>query len=83
MTEINNSNNQQPQDEISLKELILKMKEWVLYLKSKWVIIFFAGFFGALIGFAYAYFQKPTFTATLSFALEDEKAGGGGLTGAM
>ena len=46
MSEIDNSYTQQSNDEISLKELILKMKEWVLYLKSKWVIIFLAGFFG-------------------------------------
>ncbi len=82
MTEINNSNIQQPNDEISLKELILKMKEWVLYLKSKWLIITLAALLGATFGFAYAFFQKPTYTASLSFALEDEKSGGG-LSGAL
>ncbi|MDP1811996.1 MAG: Wzz/FepE/Etk N-terminal domain-containing protein [Sediminibacterium sp.] len=69
-------------DEISLKELILKIKEWVIYLKTKWVIILAFGIIGAGIGYGYAYFQKPTYTATLTFALEDEK-GGGGLSGAM
>ena len=83
MTETNNSNNQLPEDEISLKELILKMKVWLLYLRSKWVIITLSGLLGAAIGFTYAYFQKPTYTATLSFALEDDKAGGGGLSGAL
>jgi hypothetical protein len=38
---------------------------------------------GATIGFVYAYFQKTTYSATLSFALEDEKSGGGGLSGAL
>lgn len=83
MPETNNLNSQLPEDEISLKELILKMKEWFLYLKSKWIIIILAGFLGATIGFSYAYFQKPIYTATLSFALEDEKTGGGGLSGAL
>jgi uncharacterized protein involved in exopolysaccharide biosynthesis len=84
MTEINNSNTQQPDDEISLKDLILKMKEWYIYLKSKWIIIFIAGILGGAIGFTYSFFQKPTYTATLSFALEDDKAGGGGgLSGAL
>ena len=83
MTEINNSNTQQSNDEISLKELILKMKEWWLFLKSKWIIITLAGLLGGVIGFSYAYIQKPTYTATLSFALEDDKAGGGGLSGAL
>jgi uncharacterized protein involved in exopolysaccharide biosynthesis len=31
----------------------------------------------------YAFMQKPTYTASLSFALEDEKSGGGGLSGAL
>jgi uncharacterized protein involved in exopolysaccharide biosynthesis len=82
MTEINISNSQQTDDEISLKDLILKMKEWYIYLKSKWIIIFIAGLLGGAIGFTYAYFQKPTYTATLTFALDDEKSGGG-LSGAM
>lgn len=83
MTELQNSNMPNQNDEISLKELILKIKEWFLYLKSKWVIIILAGLFGAAIGFTYAYFKKPIYTATFSFALEDEKTGGGGLSGAL
>ena len=83
MSEIDNSKTQKPDDEISLKELILKLKEWLLYLRTKWMIISFAGVLGGGIGFTYAYFQKPTYTATLRFALEDEKSGGGGLSGAL
>jgi uncharacterized protein involved in exopolysaccharide biosynthesis len=83
MTEIQKSNIHIQDDEISLKDLVLKFKEWLLFLKSKWVIIFFVGIIGGLVGFAYAYFQKPTYTATLSFALEDEKSGGVGLSGAL
>ena len=70
-------------EEISLKELIQKIKEWVAYLKTKWKIIFLAGVFGAAIGLVYAIFQKPTYKAVLTFALEEDKGGGGGLSGAM
>jgi hypothetical protein len=62
--------------EISLKELILKICEWWKYLLSKWLVIAIAGIIGALLGLAYAYNKKPIFKAELSFALEDEKAGG-------
>ena len=31
------------EDEISLKDLILKIKEWFSYLKTKWKIIFKIG----------------------------------------
>ena len=47
------------------------------------MIIAFAGLLGAGIGFTYALLQKPTYIATLSFALDDDKAAGGGLSGAL
>jgi hypothetical protein len=64
-------------DEISLKELVLKIKEWYQFLLTKWKLIVLAGIIGGLIGFTYAYFQKPTYKAVLTFALEEEKSGGG------
>ena len=70
-------------DEISLKELVLKIKEWYQFLLTKWKLIVLAGIIGGLIGFTYAFFQKPTYKALLTFALEEEKSGGGGLGGAL
>ena len=70
------------QDEISLKELIQKIKDWIGYLKTQWKIIFAIASLGAIIGFVYAQFQKPTYQATSTFVLEEDK-GGGGLGGAM
>ncbi|HBT94125.1 MAG TPA: lipopolysaccharide biosynthesis protein [Chitinophagaceae bacterium] len=64
-------------DEISLKELVLKIKEWYQFFLTKWKLIVLAGIIGGLIGFTYAYFQKPTYKAVLTFALEEEKSGGG------
>lgn len=69
-------------DEISLKELLDKAREWYVYLLSQWKIIVLAGLIGAAIGLAYSFIKKPIYTATLSFALEDEKPGGG-LGGAL
>jgi hypothetical protein len=74
-------NEQNTNDEISLKELLEKGKEWFSYLASQWKIIVLAGIIGAAIGLMYSYSKKPVYTATLSFALEDEK--GGGLGGAL
>jgi uncharacterized protein involved in exopolysaccharide biosynthesis len=71
-------------DEISLKELILKIKEWFAFLKSKWKTIFLAGIIGGFIGLTIAWFEKPTYKATLTFAMEEDKGGGGGgLSGAL
>jgi hypothetical protein len=64
-------------DEVSLKDLILKMQNWWHYLLSKWIIILLAGIIGGAMGLTYAFFKKPIYKAELSFALQDEKSGGG------
>ncbi|HEU4788672.1 MAG TPA: Wzz/FepE/Etk N-terminal domain-containing protein [Flavobacterium sp.] len=73
---------QNPKDEISLKELLEKVKEWYAYLLSQWRVIVLAGVIGAALGLTYSFIKKPVYTATLSFALEDEKSSGG-LGGAL
>ena len=70
-------------DEITLKELLEKAKEWYSYLLSQWKIIVLAGVIGAALGLTYSIYKKPIYTATLSFALEDEKSGSGGLGSAL
>jgi hypothetical protein len=78
----NKMEEQHSNDEISLKELLEKTREWYAYLLSQWKIIVLAGVIGAAIGLAYSFLKKPVYTATLSFALEDEKSGGlGGALG--
>ncbi|EJL66728.1 Wzz/FepE/Etk N-terminal domain-containing protein [Flavobacterium sp. CF136] len=64
-------------DEISLKELLQKGREWWSYLLSQWKIILITGIIGAALGLTYSFIKKPIYTATLSFAMEDEKSGGG------
>lgn len=68
-----------PNDEITLKELLLKAKEWYTFLLSQWKTIALAGIIGALLGLGYSFYKKPVYTATLTYALEDGKAAGGGL----
>jgi hypothetical protein len=68
-------------DEISLKELIQKIQEWVAYLKMQWKLIIGIAALGSIMGFVYASFQKPSYLATTTFVLEEDK--GGGLGGAM
>jgi uncharacterized protein involved in exopolysaccharide biosynthesis len=83
MQQNNNDIQNIEQDEISLKELILKIKDWYRFLVSKWIVLVATATIGGAIGVGYAFFTKPEYTATLSFALEDEKSGGGGLGGAL
>jgi uncharacterized protein involved in exopolysaccharide biosynthesis len=64
-----NTTEQFDNDEISLKELILKIKEWYQFLLTKWKLIILMGVIGGLIGFTYAYRQPLTYKAKLTFAL--------------
>lgn len=83
MTTESQQHNNTDNDEISLKELILKIQEWWKYLLSKWIIILAFGLLGGALGFWYASTKKPIYTATTTFVLEDEKSGAGlgGLAG--
>jgi hypothetical protein len=76
------TNEQKSKGQVSLKDLIEDIKEWYAYLLSQWKIIVLAGFIGAILGIGYSLSKKPIYTASLSFALEDEKSGGG-LGGAL
>jgi len=69
---INNS-----EDEISLKDLILKIKEWFKFLLSKWKTILLAGILGGALGLTYAFFKKPVYTAETTFVLEEGESSGG------
>jgi uncharacterized protein involved in exopolysaccharide biosynthesis len=69
-------------DEISLKELIQKIQEWIAYLITEWKLIIAIAALGGIIGFVYASLQKPSYLATTTFVLEEDK-GGGGIGGAM
>jgi uncharacterized protein involved in exopolysaccharide biosynthesis len=64
-------------DEISLKELIQKIQDWIAYLKTQWKLIIGIAALGGILGFAIASFIKPDYLATSTFVLEEEKSGGG------
>jgi uncharacterized protein involved in exopolysaccharide biosynthesis len=78
MTELRDEQQHIDNDEISLKELIQKIQEWIAYLTTQWKLIIGIAALGGIIGFVYASFQKPTYLATTTFVLEEDKGGGGG-----
>lgn len=65
-------------DELSLKEIILIIKDWWKYLLSKWLIIVICGLLGGGLGILYSLISRPKYTAHLSFALIE---GGGSMSG--
>jgi len=72
------TNEQKKNEEISLKGILDKIEEWFYFLFSKWKIIVIAGVTGGILGLGYSFIKKPTYKATLTFALEDDKSGGSG-----
>lgn len=66
-----------PDDEITLRDLILKMREyWAEIRRNWWIVLLFVLPFTAWFG--YKAFIKPiTYTAKLTFMLNEDKGGGG------
>jgi hypothetical protein len=62
--------------EISLKDFIIKFKEWSKFLLSRWYILIISSLIGGSIGLVYATLKKPIYIAETSFVLETgDKAG--------
>ena len=76
------TNQENKQEEIGLKELILKAKKWISYFWGNTWRIIIAGIIGGALGITYAkYFTKPTYTSSVSFTLEQKNGSGGALGG--
>ena len=73
-------NEQMHSEEISLKEIIFKFQRLYNYLLSNWKIILLCSLIGSLLGVGYSYIKKPTYNASLTFALEDGGSNGGVLS---
>lgn len=70
-------------DEISLKVIILKIKKLGLILKSNYKFIFISSAIGGILGLTISIYNKPTYIAKLTFAMEEDKASGGGISSAL
>ena len=66
-------------EEISVFELIQKIKAIWTYLLTQWIKICLVGVLGGMIGLGYAWMQPVKYVSKLTFVLEDGKAGVGGL----
>lgn len=70
-------NNLNSDENASLRALILSIQDWTQYFLSKWRLIFLSGLLGGALGLGYAFLNKPVYTATTSFVLEEGNQGGG------
>jgi len=67
------------EEEYSFKDMIQSRKEYVSYLWKFRFKIIIAGILGGLLGILTAWVWPVTYTAKLSFIVEDSKGGGGSL----
>jgi len=73
---------EQYNDEIQLKDILIKLSEYKTYLfNKKFTIIAVSGLF-FFLGIVFAIFSDSKYTAELTFVVEDQEQGGGAL-GAM
>jgi hypothetical protein len=75
---------QKPADEISLKDIIREFSLWKSIIRKNFFKIILVGAVGGALGFAYAYFDTPVYTAKTRFMLKNEGVGslfGGQMTG--
>lgn len=68
-------------DEISLKEILLIIREWYRYLLSKFLIILIVGIIGGICGLFLAVLSKPKYSASLNFILANSNQSNSGLLG--
>jgi hypothetical protein len=65
-------------ESFSFRTLVVDWVQSIIYAFSYWKIIMAAAIIGALLGLAYAFIKPVTYTARLSFVVEESKAAGGG-----
>jgi hypothetical protein len=69
-------NIQQDQDEVSFKDIVLKIRLYIKFLRKRWFVLTICGVVGGGVGILYTTFKKPVYTATCSFVLEESKGSG-------
>lgn len=72
---------QKSQKNLSPKEFLFKVLETLNFLRSKWLLLTLVSFIGGVIGLIYALKSPITYTAKLTFILEEGKSNASGLGG--
>lgn len=67
----------------SFAVILRNWKSQVRYLLGQWKLLCLAGLIGGLAGLGYAIYKPVTYTARLTFVVEDSKSSGGGLASAL
>lgn len=66
-------------DEVSLKDVILSLREWLYYLLSQWKVLLIALVVGVILGLAYSFFTPKKYVAKTTFVLDEDSQTGGSM----
>jgi len=75
----NLSENTLTDDEVSVKDMLIKIRAYKSYFYTKWLTILIYIVLGGLFGAFYSIYKKPVYTATTTFVLDDGGKSGGSL----
>ncbi|PJE48045.1 MAG: hypothetical protein CUR34_00765 [Sediminibacterium sp.] len=64
---------------LTLKEFLLKLKEWVQFVLKRWIFLMILGVIGGILGFLYAGYRPILYSAKMTFILEEGKSNMSGL----
>ncbi|GGC38974.1 hypothetical protein GCM10011386_33850 [Parapedobacter defluvii] len=65
------------EEELTPKEVIISLQNWIRYLWSKRLLLLISGILGGALGILYAFLKTPQYTATTTFVLEGGESKGG------
>ena len=82
-TPVGQSHNIPDDEAFSFKTQVQKVWKLVYYVLGYWRVLVIAAIVGALLGMGYAWWKPVTYTAKLSFVVEESKAGGGSIMSAL
>ena len=72
---------QKNSDDISVKELILNIRKWVVFIFSKWKLLFILMVAGGVAGYFYGKSKPTLYQAESTFVLDEGKSTGSALSG--
>lgn len=81
--EITHTNQEMEEEIFTFRKLITDWMNDILYALSYWRILLVAGILGAVVGLCFAWLRPVTYTARLTFVVEEAKGGGGSIASAL
>lgn len=64
------------EDKITLKEVVIRLRDWMRFYRSKWKTLFIWATLGFIIGGLYSVLKKPIYVAETTFVLEESDGAG-------